>query len=204
MVHMVAHWIDAHGYGVIFGFFAAGIIGVPVPNDLLLAYLGHFIYKGKLLTLPTVVAALFGSICGMTVNYLLGRTLGLYLLKKYGRHVRLTPEAIMKVHNWFKHAGRWGLLVSNFIPGVRHLAPIAAGTSKMMFLEFAVFAYVGALVWVTLYLSLGYFLAEEWARQTTKIHFILGIVSVAAIVSFALYLLWTGRKQKSQGSGLTR
>lgn len=197
MVHTVAHWIAVHGYGVIFGFFAAGIIGLPVPNDLLLAYLGHFIYNGKLLPFPTVAAAFLGCICGMTVNYLIGRTLGLYLVKKYGRYVRLTPEAIMKVHDWFKHAGRWGLLISNFLPGVRHLAPIAAGTSKMVFLEFAIFAYVGALVWVVLYLSLGYFLAEEWVRQTAKIHFILGIASAAVIVFFVIYLLWKGRKQKS-------
>ncbi len=197
MIQDFAHWIAHHGYGIIFGIFAGGVIGAPVPNDLLLGYLGYFIYKGKLLPFPTFAAASFGCIFGMTINYLLGRLLGLYVLKKYENRVRLSPE-ITKIRSWFEHSGKWGLLFSNFLPGVRHLAPIAAGASKMNFTEFSLFSFSGTFAWAALYVSLGYFLEEEWEMQTAAIHNILGGVSAVVVVFSLIYLLWRRKNASSR------
>lgn len=200
MIHDVAHWVAQHGYIVIFGIFSAGIIGVPVPNDLLLAYLGHFIYKGKLELIPTISGALLGSIVGMTFNYFIGKTVGWYLVEKYGGVIHITPEKVTKFRYWFEHSGRWLLLFSNFIPGVRHLAPIAAGSSKMSFVVFAFFSYAGTLVWVLLYILLGYYMEAEWQRESDKMHHLLIGISVAAALVFSGYLLW---KKKKTGADKT-
>jgi membrane protein DedA with SNARE-associated domain len=194
---MILHWIAVHGYGVIFALFALGILGIPFPDEWLLAYLGYLIYKGRLLPAPTVAAAFFGSISGMTLNYALGRTFGLYLVGKFGRFVRLTPEKMSKVHDWYEHAGRWALLLGYFLPGVRHMTAVVAGTSKMTFWEFALFAYIGGFLWSNTFIALGYFLEEQWAKETERIHHILEIGSVLALVVLALYLLLQKRKQKS-------
>jgi membrane protein DedA with SNARE-associated domain len=196
MMGTIIHWVTEHGYGVIFALFALGIIGIPLPNDWLLAYLGFLIYKGTLLPVPTVAAACFGSICGMTLNYALGRTIGLYLVRKFGNLVGLTPERIDSMHDWFERKGRWGLLFGYFLPGVRHLTAFAAGTSKMTFYEFAIFAYSGAVVWSGTFISLGYLLEEHWSRETKKIHHILEICSVAVLVLLAGYLLLQKGKKK--------
>lgn len=189
MVHTIIHWIAAHGYGVIYAVFALGIIGVPVPDEWLLAYLGHLIYKGRLLIVPTVAAAFLGSISGMTLNYGLGRTFGLYLVEKFGRFVRLTPEKMGRVHEWYEHSGRWALMVGYFLPGVRHVSAVVAGTSKMTFWEFALFAYSGGLIWSGVFIALGYFLEGQWARATERIHYILLGCSAAILVFAAGYLL---------------
>lgn len=199
MLEIIIHWITEHGYGVIFTLFALGILGIPLPNDWLLAYLGYLIFKGKLLPAPTVAAASIGSICGMTLNYVLGRTFGLYLVKKFGTIVHLTPEKITRLHNWFEHSGKWGLLVGYFLPGVRHLTAFAAGTSKMIFAEFALFAYIGGFFWSVAFISLGYFLEERWSRATEKIHHVLEIGSLAVLIALTVYLLVQMRKKK-QGS----
>lgn|SRR5512143_356556 len=196
MIETIIHWVTEHGYGVIFALFALGILGFPLPNEWLLAYLGFLIYKGKLLPVPTAAAAYFGSICGMTLNYVLGRTVGLYLVRKFGSLVRLTPERIDRMHDWFEKKGRWGLLFGYFLPGVRHLTAFAAGTSKMTFYEFAIFAYCGAVIWSSAFISLGYFLEEQWSRETKKIHHILEMGSVAVLVLLAGYLLLKMRKEK--------
>jgi membrane protein DedA with SNARE-associated domain len=197
MIETIIHWVTEHGYGVIFALFALGILGFPLPNEWLLAYLGFLIYKGKLLPVPTVAAAYFGCICGMTLNYVLGRTVGLYLVRKFGSLVRLTPERIGGMHDWFEQKGRWGLLFGYFLPGVRHLTAFAAGTSKMTFYEFGIFSYSGAVIWSSTFISLGYFLEEQWSRETKKIHHILEMGSVAALVLLAGYLLLKMRKEKS-------
>jgi membrane protein DedA with SNARE-associated domain len=136
--------------------------------------------------------------CGMTLNYVLGKTAGLYLVRKFGSYVNLTPERLGRMHDWFEQKGRWGLLFGYFLPGVRHLTAFAAGTSKMTFYEFAIFSFSGAVVWSSTFISLGYFLEEHWSRETKKIHHILEMSSVAVLVLLAGYLLFQKRKGKGR------
>jgi len=198
MIETIIYWVTEHGYGVIFALFAIGIVGIPLPNEWLLAYLGFLIYKGKLHPVPTVVAVYFGSICGMTLNYVLGRTAGLYLVRKFGSLVNLTPERLGRMHDWFEQNGRWGLSFGYFLPGIRHLTAFAAGTSKMTFYEFAIFSFSGAVVWSSAFISLGYFLEEHWSRETKKIHHILEMGSVAVLVLLAGYLVFLKMKRASR------
>jgi len=195
MIETIIYWITEHGYGVIFSLFAIGIVGIPLPNEWLLAYLGFLIYQGKLLPMPTVAAVYFGCICGMTLNYTLGRTVGLYLVRKFGSLMNVTPEKVGRMHDWFERKGRWGLLFGYFLPGVRHLTAFAAGTSKMTSREFAIFAYSGAVVWSSTFIFLGYFLEEHWSRETKKIHHILEMGSVAVLVLLAGYLFFQKMKR---------
>src|SRR5512143_670154 len=182
MIETIIHWVTEHGYGVIFVLFALGIFGLPLPNEWLLAYLGFLIFKGKLMPAPTVLSAFFGSFCGMAFNYALGRTFGIYLIHKFGRWVHLTEEKITGVHEWFEHSGRWALLFGDFLPGVRHLTAFVAGTSSMKFAEFAIFSSVGGLIWSSAFITLGFFLEEKWSQETARLHHILEIASIAAIV----------------------
>ncbi len=196
MIQTILHWIAHHGYGVIFGTLALGIFGLPLPNDWILAYLGYLIFKGKLLPVPTVAAAVLGSICGMTFNYALGRTFGLYVVHKFGRILHVTAEQIDRMHNWFEHSGRWGVLFGYFLPGVRHLTAFAAGTSKMIFAEFIVFASIGGFLWAGTFITFGYFLEERWAQESARIHHILEVGSLATIAIVGIYFLQQRIKKK--------
>ena len=117
-----------------------GIVGLPVPDETLLTFSGYLIFSGHLRPGPALAAALAGSMCGISISYLLGRTFGAALLHRYGRYVHLTEERIAKAHEWFERAGRWGLTFGYFIPGVRHFTAYAAGMSELEPHVFAVFA----------------------------------------------------------------
>ena len=198
MIHVIMQWVSVHGYGVIFVVFALGIFGLPLPNDGILAYLGYLIFKGQLHPVPTVTAAVFGTICGMTINYVLGRTFGFYLVNRFGALIRLTPEKIQQMHNWFERSGRWGLLFGYYLPGVRHLTAFAAGTSKMTFWEFALFGYLGGILWSGTFITLGYFLEEHWARETKRIHHILEIGSLIVLAILGLYFFYQQIKNRTK------
>jgi membrane protein DedA with SNARE-associated domain len=197
MIATLLHWIAAHGYGVIFTLFALGIVGLPMPDEWLLAYLGFLIYKGRLLPAPTFAAAFSGSVCGMTINYVLGRTFGIYLVHKFGKWVSLNEQKISRVREWYEHTGRWGLLFGYFLPGVRHLTAFVAGTSKMKFGSFALFAFSGAFLWSSSFIRLGYYMEDAWSRESERISHILGLGSVAAIGILALYLFLQKRKRSA-------
>jgi membrane protein DedA with SNARE-associated domain len=199
MEQTILHWITLHGYRVIFVVLALGIFGLPVPNDLILASLGYLIFKGRLDPLPTAASAFLGSLCGMSINYAVGRTFGLYVVHKFGRFLHVTAEQINRMHEWFEHSGRWGVMFGYFLPGVRHLTAIAAGTSKMTFWEFLVFSSAGGALWLFTFITLGYFLEEHWSRETARIHHILEIGSLAALAILGIYFLQQRIRKKRAG-----
>jgi membrane protein DedA with SNARE-associated domain len=189
--------VSQYGYVAIFFLLVLGIIGLPIPDETMLTFSGYLIYSGHLNLVATLLTAFAGSMCGITGSYLIGRTGGLYVIHKYGRYIHVTEERIEYVHRWFDRAGHWALFVGYFIPGVRHFTAIVAGTSKLEFPKFALFAYSGALVWVSAFLSLGYFLGEQWSRLGEEIRSrgeIIGLILVGAVVVFYAIRYWRKRK----------
>jgi membrane protein DedA with SNARE-associated domain len=190
MEHQVLNWITQYGYLAIFGLMMFGIVGLPVPDETLLTFSGYLIYKGNFSPYLAFIAALLGSTCGITLSYGLGRTFGISLIHRYGRYIRVTEEHVNKAHAWFERVGHWGLTFGYFVPGVRHLTAYAAGMSEVPGHQFAVFAYAGAIIWVSTFLSLGYFLGERWQAVEQNIHQYLVWMTLAGAIGMAGYLAW--------------
>jgi len=191
----VYHLISHYGLIAVFGLLVLGIVGLPVPDETLLTFSGYLVYRGQFQYVPTVITALAGSICGITISYTIGRTGGLYLIHKYGPYVHLTQERIERVHRWFVRLGRWALFFGYFMPGIRHLTAVVAGSSEVEPHVFALFAYSGGLLWVISFVSLGYFLGEQWSRIDQEIHGVLLWITVAAVAAALAY--WWLRRRKS-------
>ena len=155
-------WLTQYGGFALFGLLALEIIALPIPGEPLMILAGVLLFKGELSILPTLIAAYAGSISGISVSYILGRTTGTTLLKKYGSRFGLTEKKMERVHDWFAHFGKWTLFIGYFIPGLRHFTGICAGISSLEFRDFAIFAYAGAFIWVSTFLSIGYFFGNHW------------------------------------------
>jgi len=190
MVEQIGQWISTYGYPAIFVLLVFGIVGLPVPDETLLTFTGYLIFKGRLHLLPAFFSAFTGSACGITISYILGRTFGLALIHRYGKYIHLTEERIQYAHNWFERVGRWGLTFGYFVPGVRHFTAYAAGMSCLSPPEFAAFAYSGAFLWASAFISLGYFLGERWESTSEEIHKYLLLATGLAILAGLLYFAW--------------
>ena len=188
MFEDVAQWIATYGYPAIFVLLVFGIVGLPVPDETLMTFTGYLVYSGRLKLAPAFLAAFGGSVCGITISYILGRTFGLALIHRYGKYVHLTEERIAYAHNWFERAGRWGLTFGYFVPGVRHFTAYAAGMSCLEPHIFAIFAYAGAFIWATTFIALGYFLGERWEATSEAIHRYILMGTGVAVASGLLYL----------------
>ena len=185
----ILHWVATYGYAAIFLLLVSGIVGLPVPEETLLVYSGYLIFKGTLDPVATLATATLGSWCGITCSYGIGRTLGIGVVHKCGRWLHVTEEDIGRVHDWFKRIGHWALFVGYYIPGVRHFTAIVAGTSLLEYRSFALFAYSGGVLWVGLFLSLGYFFGDQWQRAYETIHHHLTIAAIVAAALLGVYLL---------------
>jgi membrane protein DedA with SNARE-associated domain len=185
----IGHWIHLYGYAGIFFLLFLGIVGLPVPDETLLTLVGYLIFKHELKLAPAYATAVLGSACGITVSYGLGRSLGLFLVHHYGRIFRITPEEMDRVHAWFDRFGTWTLLFGYFVPGVRHLTAVVAGTSKLHPLHFAVFAYSGALIWAATFIGLGFYFGDQWTQVLEHVQHHLITATLMAFGLIAIYLI---------------
>jgi membrane protein DedA with SNARE-associated domain len=81
MIETLIELLSHHGYPIIFVLLLLGIFGLPIPDEFLLAFAGALISKGRLHFVPTILSATLGSMCGITLSYVLGRTAGIHLVK---------------------------------------------------------------------------------------------------------------------------
>jgi membrane protein DedA with SNARE-associated domain len=195
MEQQVLAWIAQYGYVAIFTLLVFGIVGLPVPDETLLTFCGYLIFKGNMALPPAFVAALSGSICGITISYWLGRTFGLALIHRYGKYVHLTEAHVNKAHAWFERVGHWGLTFGYFVPGVRHLTAYAAGMSEVSQPHFAIYAYSGAILWVSTFFTLGYFLGEQWQAVSKDIERYMLWLWIAGAVLVIAWLVWRKRRR---------
>lgn len=192
----VFSWIAHYGYAGLFGLLMLGIVGLPVPDETLLVFSGYLVSQGKLHLVFVFFAAFAGSACGISLSYYLGKTLGHRFVRRFGRYVHLTEERVARVKKWFHHAGNWVLTFGYFVPGVRHATAFVAGMSQLEYRTFAAHAYFGAAIWVAGFLTLGYFVGDEWQVVFRVIeHYILWISVGAGVI---VLIAW---RLKSRSAG---
>lgn len=184
-------WLIEYGSIALFILLCLGIVALPVPEETLMVVAG-ILMANNILTIPaTVTAAFLGSVCGITFSYLLGKTAGSYFFHKWGSWFGITEARLQKVHNWFERFGKWTLVIGYFIPGVRHLTGFCAGTTELDYRSFALYAYLGALFWVSTFLSIGYFFCDHCLSFFSEIEIKLGdITFVGSIVVICVAIFY--------------
>ncbi len=179
--------LSQYGYAAIFLLLCAGIVGPLIPDETILVLTGILIHKGTLGALPAALSGIAGSFCGITVSYYLGRRGVVYALRK------LAGSRMQQAHEWFEKYGRWTLFFGYFLAGVRHFTALIAGSTELPYPEFAAFAYPGGLVWVLTFLSIGYFVGDQWSRLERSIHSWAWIAAIGVAAGGLGWWLWKRR-----------
>ena len=193
---MLMQWVSMYGPIALFVLLVLGIVGLPVPDETLMVFCGALIGKGTLNPEATFAAAFFGSAAGITLSYFIGRTAGKPFLDKFGPWMHLTPARLEQVHKWFEGYGHWSLTFGYFVPGVRHFTAVVAGMTNLEYPVFARFAYIGALLWVTTFLTLGYIIGDTWRTAAENAHQVVGIGATLIAAGIAIFLFVRGKRGK--------
>ncbi|PTX64917.1 membrane protein DedA with SNARE-associated domain [Melghirimyces profundicolus] len=182
--------LSQYGYLGIFFFLMLGIVGLPLPDEILMTFIGYLASIGRLNLFFTFISALSGSVCGITVSYFLGSRLGYPFLKRYGSKIFITRRRLRISQFLFRKYGNWVLFFGYFIPGVRHVTAYMAGISNLSPGRFAAYAYTGALTWCTTFVGLGYLLGAHWENVFHVMHRY-GVLFLW--IAIPLFLVWVGR-----------
>lgn len=186
--------IGHFGYFGIILVLIGGIVGLPIPDEVLLTYVGFNVFQGRLSYIGSLISAFVGSVGGISISYFLGNKFGLPLLKKFGPKINITEEKVNRTRNLFKKVGPPLILIGYFIPGVSHLTAYIAAVNSFPFRRFVVYAYSGALLWSITFITLGRVLGAQWHI----VSFYIAKYSIYFIVLFfvfaiVLYLFWKKR-----------
>src|SRR5207302_6977346 len=124
------------------------------------------------------LAAVLGSICGITFSYLLGRSSGNYLAK-----TRFAGRRLENARKCFERFGGWTLVFGYFVPGIRNLIGFTSGMMRLEARFFAPYAYAGAILSSVTCVCAGYFLGTQagWALASVSR---LALAAVAVAILF--------------------
>ncbi|HET8829865.1 MAG TPA: DedA family protein [Pelobium sp.] len=142
-------------------FAETGFVVTPfLPGDSLLIAAGALVSVGDtgmniyLLALLLVIAAIVGN----TVNYEIGRYLGIRVFKPHNKILKY--EYLEQTQTFFLKHGAKAIIIGRFLPVLRTVVPFVAGIGKLDRMRFNYLNVVGGVIWIVLLLFAGYFLGQ--------------------------------------------
>lgn len=189
MIQDYGLWI----YGILFLiiFVETGLVVMPfLPGDSLLFAAGTFCAgvvneAGEVaeLNLWIVLGLLIiAAILGDGLNYYLGRTIGLKVLKWKIRGRQLVKQKyIDQTHAFYEKHGPKTIIIARFVPIVRTFAPFVAGIGEMSYRKFIQFNIVGGVAWVVGLTLVGYFFGNLPFVQENFETVIFGIIGLSIL-----------------------
>ena len=183
------HWIGTYGPPALFVLLMVGVFGLPVPDETLLTFAGVLVRQGQMHFATTWVAAAVGSMCGITLSYIVGQRFGPAAVAHFGRWIHVSRADLDRVERWLERSGKWSLTFGYFIPGVRHFTAIVAGSSQLPPRIFAIYAYSGAALWSFTFITLGWMVGSHWEAALHAAHRHVAVLVVIAIVAAGIYTI---------------
>lgn len=183
------NWIYAILFLIIF--VETGVVVMPfLPGDSLLFAAGAFCAgivgeSGELASLNlwiVLILLIVAAILGDATNYLIGKKIGLKLLKwKIGGRQLVKQSYIDQTHDFFEKHGPKTIIIARFVPIVRTFAPFVAGIGEMTYGKFIRYNFIGGFVWVVSLTLLGYFFGNlTFVRENFEI-VIFGIIGISLL-----------------------
>lgn len=192
------HLIGKLGYISVYLLMTMESMVLPVPSEAVMPFAGFAIAEGRFSFFMVIAMATLGSITGSVLSYLIGAYGGYPVVKKYGKYLLLDEKDLENTDRFFNRYGSITILVSRFIPVVRHLISIPAGIARMKFVPFLLFTIIGATAWNSFLAWVGFILRQNWG-EVMKYSRIIDIVVVLLIVALVVAFVVRHLRHRKKG-----
>jgi len=162
-------------------FCETGLVFLPfLPGDSLIFAAGAFAGAGSLNIFVLYVILIIAAVLGDTVNYEIGKHFGRKILE-YKKIKFVKEEHIEKADEFIAKYGSKAVFLARFIPIIRTVVPFIAGMGKLEYKKFLKVNAIGGVVWVTLFIGMGYFFGNIEIVKSRFSLIILGIIFISVI-----------------------
>ncbi|HNP55615.1 MAG TPA: VTT domain-containing protein [Gordonia sp. (in: high G+C Gram-positive bacteria)] len=144
-----------------------------------------------------IITIPIAAILGGQVGYWIGRFIGVEMFKPDARFLK--QRYLDEAHEFFEKNGPITIFLARFVPIVRTLAPIVAGSAKMSFSKFTAYNVLGAIVWGAGITLLGYWLGQfEIVQKLIEPIFIL----IVLLSILPMFIEWYRRRRVAGNAAL--
>ncbi len=190
---------------------------IPIPSEIILPFGGYLAAEGDLNIFGVILSGAIGGTIGSIALYYLSFSFGSAFVKKYGKYFFVSQEHVKMTNEWFKKYGNFTVFTTRLLPIVRGIISIPAGIARMNMASFAIYTFLGTLIWSLILTYFGFqlgisnlgthliwsatigiasvimfiYLISRFAKKYVKIFNTITILSLwftlAFFVSYALY-----------------
>lgn len=189
---LVTDW----GPWVIFASAFLSCLALPIPTSLMMLTGGAFVSAGDLTMWEVALAAWGGAVLGDQAGFLIGRHGGTPLVDRLARSPA-RAAVLTKAKTLVEKRGGTGVFLSTWA-----LAPLGpwvnfiAGATGLSWFRFTVADVIGEVIWIVLYVGLGYLFAANIAMVAEVMGDVVGLVM--ALVVALVAALWIRAVLKAQ------
>lgn len=196
---LLQSFIGQFGYAAFFLALCLGIVGLPVPNEVVVITAGALAGTGFLHPVPAFLATYSGVVSGLSFGYFMGKYVGPSVLGTMIRKKNLKKFELFS-QSWISKYGSMGISAGYFFPIVRHILPYLAGIHKMSYRKYAAFSYSAGFIWTLIYFLIGR-TAGSHAHEIGNMLYrhgmtFLWLIVVLGAVSLIAYLSWNNRRTR--------
>lgn len=175
---------------------------VPIPSELVMPFAGFLAAKGEFSLAVIIIINSTAAMVGSGLCYWLGAAGGKPLLVRYGKFIFVRQKDLEKTEAFFARHGKATILIGRFLPVVRHIISVPAGIARMPLVPFFTQTFIGATIWGTVLILIGYELGARWesvAKQLKHVDLLIGGLIVLGLVALGIRFVVRRRRELQQG-----
>jgi len=166
-------------------------IGLLAPGETALMLGGLVAGQGQI-EVGTLIAIVWAAaVAGDLTSFALGRRLGRDFLVRHGPRLKITEERLHHVEGFFDRHGGKAILLGRFVGIVRAVAPFLAGSSGMRLRRFVPYDVIGAGLWGSAFVLLGYVFWQSFSQLVDLAK--KGALALGAVIVLVVGLVWAVR-----------
>jgi undecaprenyl-diphosphatase len=140
----------------------SAFLGLVAPGETIIVLCGFYAYRGVLDPWIVGAVAIGGAILGDQAGYLLGRTYGHGLIKRFGKYVLFDVKRLRATERYYERHGGKTIFIGRFTSILRSFGPVVAGISCMPYSTFLRWSVISCIIWGATFTILGYFFGKSW------------------------------------------
>lgn len=180
MSDAILTFLTEQGYAGVFFLMVLENVFPPIPSEVILPFIGHLAATGVLNFWIALAVATVGSVAGTSIWFAAGWCIGTARLtrffRRFGGYVAINEADFASATRFFTKYQLPAVFFGRMIPAVRSVISIPAGCVRMRPGVFLFYSTLGALIWNTLLIGLGYFVLDDYTIVDTYMNPVADII----------------------------